>query len=112
MKILAPRVLRALERFNGAYPWDHNAHCHRWILRQLPRHFERTLGVGSGSGDLARLLAGRADAVKAVDLYLIALVEDALRLQRCLAPSPHGVLIRDRHHAADRIPLTASAAPC
>ncbi|MFC9848554.1 class I SAM-dependent methyltransferase [Streptomyces sp. NPDC060223] len=67
MKFLSPRVLRALERFNAAYPWDHNAHYHRWILRQLPRHFERALDVGSGSGDLARLLAGRADAVKAVD---------------------------------------------
>ncbi|MFF9016670.1 class I SAM-dependent methyltransferase [Streptomyces sp. NPDC014870] len=67
MKILSPRVLRALERFNAAYPWDHNAHYHRWILRQLPRRFECALDVGSGSGDLARLLAGRADAVKAVD---------------------------------------------
>ncbi|MFD7320374.1 class I SAM-dependent methyltransferase [Streptomyces sp. NPDC059875] len=67
MKILSSRVLRALERFNAAYPWDHNAHYHRWILRQLPRRFERALDVGSGSGDLARLLAGRADAVKAVD---------------------------------------------
>lgn len=67
MKILSPRVLRALERFNAAYPWDHSLHYHRWILRQLPRRFERALDVGSGSGDLARLLAGRADAVKAVD---------------------------------------------
>lgn len=67
MKILSPRVLRALERFNTAYPWDHNAHHHGWILRQLPRRFDLALDVGSGSGDLARLLAGRADAVQAVD---------------------------------------------
>jgi SAM-dependent methyltransferase len=67
MKILSPRVLRALERFNAAYPWDHNAHYHRWILRQLPRRFNRALDIGSGSGDLARLLSGRAGAVKAVD---------------------------------------------
>jgi SAM-dependent methyltransferase len=67
MEILSPRALRALERFNAAYPWDHNAHYHRWILRQLPRRFNRALDVGSGSGDLARLLAGRADAVQAVD---------------------------------------------
>lgn len=67
MKILSPRVLRALERFNAAHPWDHNAHYHRWILRQLPRSFDRALDVGSGSGDLARLLAGRADSVEAVD---------------------------------------------
>lgn len=67
MKILSSRVLRALDRFNAAYPWDHNAHYHRWILRQLPRRFDRALDVGSGSGDLARLLARRAATVTAVD---------------------------------------------
>ncbi|MEV8047511.1 class I SAM-dependent methyltransferase [Streptomyces griseoluteus] len=67
MKILSPRVLRALERFNADHPWDHNAHYHRWILRRLPRRFDRALDVGSGSGDLARLLAGRAASVQAVD---------------------------------------------
>ncbi|QIB47563.1 class I SAM-dependent methyltransferase [Streptomyces aureoverticillatus] len=67
MKILSSCVLRALERFNAAYPWDHNAHYHRWILRQLPRRFDLALDFGSGSGDLARLLAVRADAVQAVD---------------------------------------------
>ncbi|WNM33686.1 class I SAM-dependent methyltransferase [Streptomyces sp. Li-HN-5-11] len=68
MEILSPRVLRALERFNAACPWDHNAHYHRWILRQLPRRFfNRALDIGSGSGDLARLLAGRAATVEGVD---------------------------------------------
>ncbi|MET9831208.1 class I SAM-dependent methyltransferase [Streptomyces sp. NPDC006385] len=67
MKLPSPRVLRALERFNDTYPWDHNAHYHRWILRQLPKRFNRALDIGSGSGDLARLLAGRAAAVTAVD---------------------------------------------
>ncbi|WP_328686955.1 class I SAM-dependent methyltransferase [Streptomyces caniferus] len=67
MKILSPRVLRALERFNATYPWDHNAHYHRWILRQLPRRFPRALDIGSGSGDLARLLAGRAADVSGID---------------------------------------------
>ncbi|MEU2677556.1 class I SAM-dependent methyltransferase [Streptomyces sp. NPDC007107] len=67
MKMMSPRVLRALERFNAAYPWDHNAHYHRWILRRLPGRFGSALDVGSGSGDLARLLAGRAAAVTAVD---------------------------------------------
>ncbi|GGZ40173.1 hypothetical protein GCM10010344_00780 [Streptomyces bluensis] len=67
MKVLSLRVLRALERFNAAYPWDHNAHYHRWILRQLPRRSDRALDVGSGSGDLARLLARRAATVTAVD---------------------------------------------
>ncbi|MFG2196851.1 class I SAM-dependent methyltransferase [Streptomyces sp. NPDC048639] len=67
MKGLSPRVLLALERFNRAYPWDHNAHYHRWIRRQLPKRFGRALDIGSGSGDLARLLARRATAVVAVD---------------------------------------------
>ncbi|MFD3609934.1 class I SAM-dependent methyltransferase [Streptomyces atroolivaceus] len=67
MNMLSPPVLRSLERFNAAYPWDHNAHYHRWILRQLPRRCSRALDIGSGSGDLARLLAGRATAVTAVD---------------------------------------------
>ncbi|AOP48973.1 class I SAM-dependent methyltransferase [Streptomyces lydicus] len=62
-----PHLLRALDRFNAAHPWDHNAHYHPWILRQLPRRFGRALDVGSGSGDLARLLATRAGAVHGVD---------------------------------------------
>ncbi|MFC9595879.1 class I SAM-dependent methyltransferase [Streptomyces sp. NPDC056944] len=67
MAALTERALRALERFNTAHPWDHNAHYHRWILRQLPRRLDRALDVGCGSGDLARLLATRATAVRAVD---------------------------------------------
>jgi SAM-dependent methyltransferase len=67
MKILTPRVLRALERFNSTHPWDHNAHYHPWLLRQLPRHVGRVLDVGCGTGDLVRLLAGRAEKVDGVD---------------------------------------------
>ncbi|CAL9589816.1 Trans-aconitate 2-methyltransferase [Streptomyces sp. enrichment culture] len=63
-----PRVVRALEQFHAARPWDHNAHYHRWILRRLPRRFDRALDVGSGSGDLARLLASRAGAVHGIDV--------------------------------------------
>ncbi|MFJ8248849.1 class I SAM-dependent methyltransferase [Streptomyces sp. NPDC094466] len=62
-----PRALRALDRFHAAHPWDHNAHYHRWILRRLPGRSARALDVGSGSGDLARLLASRADAVHGID---------------------------------------------
>lgn len=61
------RVLQALDRFHAAHPWDHNAHYHRWILRQLPRECDRALDVGSGSGDLARLLVKRAKAVHGID---------------------------------------------
>ncbi|MEE1774987.1 class I SAM-dependent methyltransferase [Streptomyces sp. JV181] len=62
------RILRGLDRFHAAHPWDHNAHYHRWILRRLPRRFNRALDVGSGSGDLAKLLASRAEAVHGIDI--------------------------------------------
>ncbi|MER6188081.1 class I SAM-dependent methyltransferase [Streptomyces sp. NPDC001652] len=68
MTTLLPRIMRALEQFHVTHPWDHNAHYHRWILRQLPRRFNRALDVGSGSGDLARLLASRAAAVHGIDV--------------------------------------------
>ncbi|MFE9401701.1 class I SAM-dependent methyltransferase [Streptomyces sp. NPDC006530] len=61
------RLFQALDRFHAARPWDHNAHYHRWIMRQLPRRFDRALDVGSGTGDLARLLAGRAATVRGLD---------------------------------------------
>ncbi|WP_031088630.1 class I SAM-dependent methyltransferase, partial [Streptomyces sp. NRRL WC-3549] len=64
---LLPRVFRALERFHAGRPWDHNAHYHRWILRQLPRRFGSALDVGCGTGDLARLLSSRAERVHGVD---------------------------------------------
>ncbi|MFE9727423.1 class I SAM-dependent methyltransferase [Streptomyces sp. NPDC005794] len=68
MSTLLPRILRALEQFHATHPWDHNAHYHRWILRQLPRRLNSALDVGSGSGDLARLLAPRAGAVHGIDV--------------------------------------------
>ncbi len=52
----------------GALRWDHNAHYHDYLLRQLPRSVERALDVGCGGGDFARLLAARARAVDAVDV--------------------------------------------
>ncbi|WP_405186716.1 class I SAM-dependent methyltransferase [Streptomyces anulatus] len=67
MTAALPRLLRALDRFNATHPWDHNAHYHRWILRRLPGRSARALDVGSGSGDLARLLATRAEEVHGID---------------------------------------------
>ncbi len=61
------RILRALEQFHAARPWDHNAHYHRWILRRLPRTFDSALDIGCGSGDLARLLASRGATVHGID---------------------------------------------
>ncbi|WP_432590271.1 class I SAM-dependent methyltransferase [Streptomyces sp. HD1123-B1] len=67
MTRLPDRILQALDRFNATHPWDHNAHYHRWILRQLPRRVDSALDIGSGSGDLARLLATRAATVRGID---------------------------------------------
>lgn len=67
MTTSTPRVLSALDRFHAARPWDHNAHYHRWILRQLPKRFGDALDVGCGSGDLVRLLAARARSVRGLD---------------------------------------------
>ncbi|MYQ91649.1 methyltransferase domain-containing protein [Streptomyces sp. SID4946] len=61
------RLVEGLRRFNDAHPWDHNAHYHPWLLRQLPRRSGRALDVGCGAGELARLLAGRVERVEAVD---------------------------------------------
>ena len=47
--------------------WDHNAHYRRLLLRAVPPGCARVLEVGCGAGDLAALLAGRADRVDAVD---------------------------------------------
>ncbi|MEE1768351.1 class I SAM-dependent methyltransferase [Streptomyces sp. JV185] len=67
MTTLTARLFQAIDRFHSVHPWDHNAHYHRWIMRQIPRRFDRALDVGSGSGDLARLLASRARTVQGLD---------------------------------------------
>lgn len=47
--------------------WDHNAHYHRWVVRQLPSRLERVLDVGCGAGRLAATLAVRAEHVDGLD---------------------------------------------
>jgi SAM-dependent methyltransferase len=86
MTSLPHRLVQALDRFNATHPWDHNAHYHRWILRQLPHRFGSALDVGSGSGDLTRLLATRADEAHGVDSDP-AIVAQA----RALTPGPTAV---------------------
>ncbi|MEU3664156.1 class I SAM-dependent methyltransferase [Streptomyces sp. NPDC032940] len=97
MTSLPHRVLRALDRFNAAHPWDHNAHYHPWLLRRLPRRFGRALDVGCGTGDLARSLAARAGEVRGVDADPV-IVSAARRLTRpgtpvtyTVADAPHGL---------------------
>lgn len=89
MTALFPRLLRALDRFHAAHPWDHNAHYHRWILRRLPGRSARALDVGSGGGDLARLLASRAEAVHGID-------------------ADHAIVERAREHTDPGAPVTFS----
>ncbi|WLQ45039.1 class I SAM-dependent methyltransferase [Streptomyces laculatispora] len=67
MTTLLPRILKALDQFHAVHPWDHNAHYHRWIMRQIPRRFDTALDIGSGSGDLARLVGTRAKSVQCLD---------------------------------------------
>jgi SAM-dependent methyltransferase len=55
--------------------WDHNAHYHSYLLRQLPPRFARALDVGCGAGAFARLLARRAAAVDAVDLSPVMIAQ-------------------------------------
>ncbi|MEU1401407.1 class I SAM-dependent methyltransferase [Streptomyces sp. NPDC005728] len=90
-RTFADRLLEALNRFNAAHPWDHNAHYHPWLLRQLPRRFGRALDVGCGSGDLVRLLATRADAVQGMD-------------------SDAGIVGRARESTGSRAPVTYAVA--
>lgn len=49
-------------------PADGNARYHAWLLDRVPAGAREALDLGCGSGDFARLLAGRAERVLAVDL--------------------------------------------
>ncbi|MFJ8039276.1 class I SAM-dependent methyltransferase [Kitasatospora sp. NPDC096147] len=82
MHPLLLRTFRALDRFHSTHPWDHNAHYHRRILRHLPKQFGSALDIGSGSGDLARLLATRATTVHGIDA-------DPAIVARARALTPH-----------------------
>lgn len=69
-----------------AWSWDHNAHYHRWLLRQVPDRFARALDVGCGTGELLRRLTDRADRVDGVDVSA-----DMIRRARAGVPAGAGV---------------------
>jgi 2-polyprenyl-3-methyl-5-hydroxy-6-metoxy-1,4-benzoquinol methylase len=46
--------------------WNHNSHYHDWLMRKLPRRFERGLDVGCGQGFFAARLAAVADRIDAL----------------------------------------------
>jgi|LSQX01.2.fsa_nt_gb SAM-dependent methyltransferase len=75
------RVRRDFDRIAhlpGEGSWDHNSHYHPFLLRQLPAQVGRALEVGCGTGQFARLLAERAEAVLGLDLSpeMIALARE------------------------------------
>jgi SAM-dependent methyltransferase len=64
--------------------WDHNAHYHRWLLRQLPSHPDLVLDVGCGSGRLACTLTTRAGHVHALDRSSVMLKQARARCPEAL----------------------------
>ncbi len=48
--------------------WNHNAHYHGYLMRQIPEQCRHILEIGCGTGEFTRLLAGRAAKVLAIDL--------------------------------------------
>lgn len=61
-----PRVGRGVKHF------DHNAHYHSFLLRQVPAGARTALDVGCGHGAFAGKLAARGLAVTAVDRHVDA----------------------------------------
>ena len=58
--------------------WDHSAHYHAFLLRQLPPRLHEALEIGCGTGAFARSLAGRSERVLAIDLspHMIEIAKD------------------------------------
>jgi len=52
----------------SADDWNHNDHCHSFLLRHVPRTCRAALDIGCGTGAFSRLLAGRSERVVALDL--------------------------------------------
>lgn len=67
MPVVALIVLRWIDRVNRAYPWSHNDHHHRWVVRQVPRGATQALDVGCGTGSLVRALSRVVGSVDGID---------------------------------------------
>ncbi|HEY1641037.1 MAG TPA: class I SAM-dependent methyltransferase [Streptosporangiaceae bacterium] len=68
MRLPRPPELRLrIPQLPASLLWDHNAHYHRWLLRQLPAAPDQVLDAGCGAGQLTASLAQRARRVDAVD---------------------------------------------
>ncbi|TQM83961.1 methyltransferase family protein [Saccharothrix saharensis] len=61
--VALPRVATGVKHF------DHNAHYHRFLLRQVPPGARTALDLGCGTGLFARRLAARGLVVTAVDRH-------------------------------------------
>jgi len=48
--------------------WNNNAYYHGYLTNLIPKQCRQILEIGCGTGEFSRLLAGRAEAVLAVDL--------------------------------------------
>lgn len=59
--------MRALDRVNQRYPWDHNEHFHGWILHNLPARRRHALDIGCGTGLLVSRLTAAFDRVTGID---------------------------------------------
>lgn len=76
--------------------WNHNAHFHNYLLRQIPKRVYRALDVGCGLGLFAWKLAERSEVVDALDVDSTVLAE-ALRLN----PAPNIFYLKDDFLVAD-----------
>ena len=66
--------------------WDHNAHYHGWLLRQLPPAPRRVLDVGCGAGRLACTLAARGAFIDGLDRSAVMIAR-----ARCRCPDASNV---------------------
>jgi 2-polyprenyl-3-methyl-5-hydroxy-6-metoxy-1,4-benzoquinol methylase len=76
--------------------WNHNAHFHNYLLRQIPKRVYRILDVGCGLGLFAWKLAERSEVVDALDVDSAVLAE-ALSLN----PAPNISYLKDDFLVAD-----------